>query len=75
VFESTTKDLLDSVLDGYNATVFAYGATGCGKTHTITGTPQEPGIIHLTMQDLFERIAEDGGEGDRGFAVIPGNLQ
>lgn len=58
VFEATTKDLLDNVLDGYNATVFAYGATGCGKTHTITGTPQEPGIIHLTMQDLFERIAE-----------------
>ena len=58
VFESTTKDLLENVLDGYNATVFAYGATGCGKTHTITGTPQEPGIIHMTMQDLFERIAE-----------------
>ncbi|CAI4218447.1 unnamed protein product [Parascedosporium putredinis] len=39
VYEGTTKGLLDSVLDGYNATVFAYGATGCGKTHTITGTP------------------------------------
>lgn len=36
VYEATTKGLLDSVLDGYNATVFAYGATGCGKTHTIT---------------------------------------
>lgn len=36
VFEATTKSLLDSVLQGYNATVFAYGATGCGKTHTIT---------------------------------------
>lgn len=36
VYESTTRNLLDSVLDGYNATVFAYGATGCGKTHTIT---------------------------------------
>jgi hypothetical protein len=36
VYEQTTKPLLDSVLDGYNATVFAYGATGCGKTHTIT---------------------------------------
>ena len=36
VYESTSKPLLDSVLDGYNATVFAYGATGCGKTHTIT---------------------------------------
>lgn len=36
VYEATTKSLLDSVLNGYNATVFAYGATGCGKTHTIT---------------------------------------
>ena|SRR5579871_5285874 len=36
VYEQTTKNLLDSVLDGFNATVFAYGATGCGKTHTIS---------------------------------------
>ena len=58
VYEATTKNLLDSVLDGYNATVFAYGATGCGKTHTITGTAQQPGIIFLTMQELFEKIGE-----------------
>jgi len=36
VYEATTRRLLDSVLDGFNATVFAYGATGCGKTHTIS---------------------------------------
>jgi kinesin family protein 18/19 len=58
VYEATTKNLLDSVLDGYNATVFAYGATGCGKTHTITGTAQQPGIIFLTMQELFEKVGE-----------------
>lgn len=58
VYEATTRNLLDSVLDGYNATVFAYGATGCGKTHTITGTAQQPGVIFLTMQELFERIAD-----------------
>ncbi|KJZ75477.1 hypothetical protein HIM_05173 [Hirsutella minnesotensis 3608] len=58
VYEGTTRSLLDNVLDGYNATVFAYGATGCGKTHTITGTPQQPGIIFLTMQELFEKIEE-----------------
>ncbi|KAF4124830.1 kinesin family member 18/19 [Geosmithia morbida] len=62
VYEGTTKQLLDSVLDGYNATVFAYGATGCGKTHTITGTPQQPGIIFLTMQELFEKIEERSQE-------------
>ena len=58
VYEATTRNLLDNVLDGYNATVFAYGATGCGKTHTITGTAQQPGVIFLTMQELFERIAD-----------------
>ena len=58
IYESTTRSLLSSVLDGYNATVFAYGATGCGKTHTITGTHQQPGIIFLTMQELFERLGE-----------------
>ena len=58
VYEATTKGLLDNVLNGYNATVFAYGATGCGKTHTITGSMQQPGIIFLTMQELFERIAD-----------------
>ncbi|KAE8352649.1 P-loop containing nucleoside triphosphate hydrolase protein [Aspergillus coremiiformis] len=62
VYEATTRTLLDSVLDGYNATVFAYGATGCGKTHTITGTAQQPGIIFMTMQELFERIDERSGE-------------
>ncbi|KAJ6081767.1 hypothetical protein N7499_006641 [Penicillium canescens] len=62
VYESTTRSLLDNVLDGYNATVFAYGATGCGKTHTITGTAQQPGIIFLTMQELFERINERSSE-------------
>ncbi|KAJ3148018.1 kinesin-like protein Klp5 [Geranomyces michiganensis] len=56
VYKGTAKPLLDGVLNGFNATVFAYGATGCGKTHTITGTTEDPGIIWLTMRELFERI-------------------
>jgi kinesin family protein 18/19 len=62
VYEASAKPLLDSVLDGYNATVFAYGATGCGKTHTITGTVQEPGVIFMTMQELFERVGESAAD-------------
>lgn len=56
VYFNTSQPLLDSVLEGYNATVFAYGATGCGKTHTITGTHENPGIIFSTAKELFERI-------------------
>ncbi|KAL5527629.1 hypothetical protein ACEPAG_6430 [Sanghuangporus baumii] len=58
VYEATSKPLLDGLLDGYNATVFAYGATGCGKTYTISGTDTDPGIIYLTMADLFQKIEE-----------------
>ncbi|OZJ04833.1 hypothetical protein BZG36_02322, partial [Bifiguratus adelaidae] len=58
VWEETTKDLIDGVLNGYNATVFAYGATGCGKTHTISGSPEDPGIIFLTIRELYERIEQ-----------------
>ncbi len=32
VYNSTTRFLIDGVIEGYNATVFAYGATGSGKT-------------------------------------------
>ncbi|KAL1923926.1 uncharacterized protein VTP21DRAFT_6961 [Calcarisporiella thermophila] len=62
VFENTTKGLIDGVLNGFNSTVFAYGATGCGKTHTISGTPEKPGIIFLTMRELFQRIEECADE-------------
>ncbi|KAF9384892.1 kinesin-like protein Klp5 [Podila verticillata] len=62
VFENTTKHLIDGVLNGYNGTLFAYGATGCGKTHTISGTPEKPGIIFLTMQELYERMQEQADE-------------
>ena len=58
VFSETTLPLIDGILDGYNATVFAYGATGCGKTHTISGTPEDPGIIIRTMNELFQRIKD-----------------
>ncbi|BEJ11077.1 hypothetical protein CspHIS471_0104990 [Cutaneotrichosporon sp. HIS471] len=58
VYEKTAKPLLDGVLSGFNATVFAYGATGCGKTHTISGNQEDPGIIVRTMRDLYERISE-----------------
>ncbi|KAI0352912.1 kinesin-domain-containing protein [Trametes cingulata] len=58
VYQGTARPLLNNLLDGYNATIFAYGATGCGKTHTISGTDTDPGIIYLTMADLFQEIED-----------------
>ncbi|KAE8593913.1 hypothetical protein XENTR_v10019373 [Xenopus tropicalis] len=56
VFEHTTKEILDGVLNGYNCSVFAYGATGAGKTHTMLGSEADPGVMYLTMVELYRRI-------------------
>jgi kinesin family protein 18/19 len=41
VYTRTVKDLMPTIVDGYNATIFAYGATGAGKTHTMMGSERE----------------------------------
>ncbi|NXV03244.1 KI18A protein, partial [Cettia cetti] len=56
VFEHTTKNLIDGFLNGYNCTVLAYGATGAGKTHTMLGSPEDPGVMYLTMMTLYKRM-------------------
>eukprot|EP01083_Nonionella_stella_P187376 688351_1 len=59
VYESTGMLVIDDVLSGYNATVFAYGATGAGKTCTMIGNKSiGPGVMVLTMTDIFNRMKE-----------------
>ncbi|XP_034798711.2 kinesin-like protein KIF19 isoform X5 [Pan paniscus] len=62
VYQATTKSLIEGVISGYNATVFAYGPTGCGKTYTMLGTDQEPGIYVRTLNDLFRAIEETSND-------------
>ena len=38
IYEQSAFTLVEYVLDGYNGTIFAYGQTGCGKTHTMMGS-------------------------------------
>ncbi|XP_059682572.1 kinesin-like protein KIF19 [Gavia stellata] len=56
VYVSTTKSLIGGVISGYNATIFAYGPTGAGKTYTMLGTDCEPGIYIRTLDDLFKAL-------------------
>ncbi|EIE22632.1 the Kifc3 motor domain in complex with Adp, partial [Coccomyxa subellipsoidea C-169] len=53
------SQLITSALDGYNVCIFAYGQTGAGKTYTMEGTRQDPGINYRTMKELFRCIKED----------------
>nr|KAF6456661.1 kinesin family member 19 [Rousettus aegyptiacus] len=62
VYQATTKSLIKGVISGYNATVFAYGPTGCGKTYTMLGTDREPGIYVRTLNDLFHAIEETSSD-------------
>ncbi|XP_063098299.1 kinesin-like protein KIF19 isoform X2 [Cavia porcellus] len=62
VYQATTKGLIEGVISGYNATVFAYGPTGCGKTYTMLGTDHEPGIYVRTLNDLFRAIEETSSD-------------
>ena len=55
IYNKTTKPLLEGIIEGFNATVFAYGATGSGKTYTMLGNSQnERGIMPRAVSDLFK---------------------
>ena len=56
VYKNTTQNLLPGIIEGYNATVFAYGATGSGKTYTMLGTIQKEGIMTRSIRDLFKLL-------------------
>ena len=62
IYDSCAAHIIENVLEGYNGTIFAYGQTGTGKTHTMTGydkSPEEAGIMPRSFQDIFKRIESD----------------
>ncbi|KAI6696909.1 hypothetical protein NL676_017028 [Syzygium grande] len=61
VYESRTKDIVAAAVRGFNGTVFAYGQTNSGKTHTMRGSGREPGVIPLSVHDLFNSINKEVG--------------
>ncbi|KAA0165709.1 hypothetical protein FNF27_06629 [Cafeteria roenbergensis] len=59
VYDDTGFPLVESVLQGYNGTMFAYGQTGCGKTHTMQGKDSPPelrGIIPTSFEHVFDHL-------------------
>lgn len=45
-------------MDGINGTVFAYGVTSSGKTHTMLGNPGNPGVVPRAILDVFKGIQQ-----------------
>jgi centromeric protein E len=57
VYQHTAQHLIRKVVKGFNATVFAYGQTSSGKTHTMRGTQSEPGLVPMGVKEVFDLIA------------------
>ena len=56
VYDEGAFSLVESVMNGYNGTIFAYGQTGCGKTHTmigVKGDKNQRGIIPNAFDHIF----------------------
>uniref|UniRef100_A0A7N6AHD7 Kinesin heavy chain n=1 Tax=Anabas testudineus TaxID=64144 RepID=A0A7N6AHD7_ANATE len=59
VYDTCAKQIVTDVLGGYNGTIFAYGQTSSGKTHTMEGNLHDPrlmGIIPRIARDIFDHI-------------------
>ncbi|KAL9684783.1 hypothetical protein QQ045_022224 [Rhodiola kirilowii] len=61
VYEVAARPVVKSAMEGVNGTVFAYGVTSSGKTHTMHGDQDSPGIIPLAIKDVFSIIQDTPG--------------
>ncbi|KAL8264530.1 hypothetical protein R6Q59_022660 [Mikania micrantha] len=61
VYEVAAGPVIRAAMEGINGTVFAYGVTSSGKTHTMHGDHNSPGIIPLAIKDVFSIIQDTPG--------------
>ena len=62
IYKEMCKDVVSSALEGYNGSIFMYGQTTSGKTFTMLGSPNNPGILPCTLRDIFLKINKIGKE-------------
>jgi len=66
VYDGAAARIVDASIEGYNGTIFCYGQTGTGKTHTMEGKddpPSERGILPHAFRHVFDAVADDAGPG------------
>ncbi|KAJ8780322.1 hypothetical protein J1605_011586 [Eschrichtius robustus] len=56
VYEEIAVPIIDSAIQGYNGTIFAYGQTASGKTYTMLGSQDYLGVIPRAIHDIFQKI-------------------
>lgn len=58
VYDVAAQHVVSGAMEGINGTIFAYGVTSSGKTHTMHGNQRSPGITALAVKDAFSIIQE-----------------
>ena len=69
VYEYAAKPIIESVLEGFNGTIFAYGQTSSGKTYTMQGeidNPEREGIIPRMIRHVFNFMLDSSED----FVII-----
>lgn len=61
VYDVAARPVVKAAMEGVNGTVFAYGVTSSGKTHTMHGDQNSPGVIPLAIKDVFSIIQDTPG--------------
>ncbi|KAJ1342115.1 hypothetical protein BSLG_003338 [Batrachochytrium salamandrivorans] len=62
MYDTAVKRAIASAMDGIDATVFAYGQTSSGKTYSMMGYEEQPGIIPQAVDDVFTFISTQSGD-------------
>ena len=60
VYQYSTSFLVSNIFEGFNSTIFAYGCTGAGKTYTMFGTGDKPGIIIRAINQILNSMENKG---------------
>ncbi|KAJ7185888.1 kinesin-like protein [Mycena filopes] len=65
IFEADVRPLVDVALSGVTVTIFAYGVTSSGKTYTMQGPRDDPGVIPRVVEDLFAKTTASASATDK----------
>ncbi|KAH0931010.1 hypothetical protein HID58_008127 [Brassica napus] len=70
IFDRDVNPLIPDIFRGFNATVLAYGATGSGKTFTMQGTDDLPGLMPLAMSTILSMCEETASRAEVSYYEV-----
>ncbi|KAL9184754.1 hypothetical protein ACHAXT_012724 [Thalassiosira profunda] len=70
VYDALGQGIVRDVLAGYNGTIFTYGQTSSGKTHTMQGSGECSGLLQLAASDIFSHVEKERASSEAARGVF-----